>query len=286
MTKSQFLFLCLFPFVFPFSLSALEKNVPVSQTNYIRHLVDQERYYDAISETYRYYFFSVPKSPEKQQFMNMDLGQIYLAGKSYSLARNQFFIFINNHHPNDMTRLKALRSIAWSYEEESDFANSLHAWDSYYSASTDPKGLIKAFEMSIKLFREKDASDFIKQIKVFPAAVSNPQFNFLETKWSESKKLPLRNEIAVYFLSAIPGMGQIYTGKYRDGIISFLVQVGAGLLAYERWEAKDYVTSIIIGSTDLSWYTYNFTRGPEDLYQYNKKIEKKFQASFKIPIDL
>ncbi|GEM_PF-4581971 len=269
-------------FFIPFTILAAPTP---SQTNYINHLRSNHYFYDAITETYRYHFFSFPQTRESEKMLNFRLSEIYLQGGNNNLARNHLLSFLNQYKQNDTKGRIAQKYLALSYEREGDLANALHYWSTYAELYSDPMGTAKACEMSIKLLRKKETERFLKSLETRKQDIPAETYTTLNTQYTSSLKLPQRNETLAIVLAAIPGMSQIYCGKTKEGMIAFLVQVGAGFLTWERWNSGDKITSILIGMTDFSWYSYNFTRAKDDCFEYNRKIQRQFRTSFTIPID-
>lgn len=275
-------FFVFFLFCFAFSLSAQnflfqEKNIK----KYKNFLIENKDYYRAVTETYREYF---SKSKNTNQ-LNFELGQIYYLGKNYNLARNFFYMFLNNQNAIDSYTKKTKRFLVLSYCNDDDWRNALFELQDLnnYKLSDSEKisAGLKSVELYTKIFNLKRAKIELKNLDNL-ISTSNSNVKFLKGKIEEARKLPYKNKNLALLLAAIPGMNLIYCHKYSQGIIAFLTQTVAAGLSYYSFQRGDWVTGSIVASTDLGWYFYNFHRATDVLNKYNDTIKNQFQTSFSI----
>jgi hypothetical protein len=275
--KRTAFFLGCFLFLLP-SLSSAD------QKEYVQHLVSRGKFYDAITETYRLYFFSSSLDKNANARMDLDLSRIYLAGERFGLARYHSQRAIQTLEDNASLK-EGYRICALAFERENDLANAFHIWNTCGTLFPDSGAYAKACEMAIKLSRESDTLELLSKIRSRPEGISFAYLGLLEKKSRESASVPRRSEKLAFLFSFVPGLPQIYCGKTVEGLIAFFVQTGAGFLTWERWHSDDKVTSVILGLTTFTWYSYNFTRSQDDCQEFNRKSWLKFRSSFSLPVD-
>lgn len=256
----------------------------LGQKDYIQNLILKNRFYDAITETYRMYYFSSVLNKNSSANLDLDLSRIYLIGKEFGLAR-----FHSQRAIQSLTNRVSIRDgykiSALAYEGENDLANAFYSWNTLASLFPETGASAKACEMSIKLFRTSDTRDLLEKIRSNPDGISYTHLVFLEGKLKDSSMIPQRKESLAFLFSFIPGLSQVYCGKPVEGLIAFIVQTGAGFLTWERWQSDDKVTSVILGLTTFTWYSYNFTRSQDDCQEFNRKSQVRFRTSFSLPIE-
>ena len=81
-------------------------------------------------------------------------------------------------------------------------------------------------------------------------------------------------------LSAIiPGMGKVYSGRWKDGIISLLFVAGTGYQAYRAFNDKgiESVYGWIMGSLSLGFYIGNIYGSAKAARLYNTKQDQFYR---------
>ena len=59
-------------------------------------------------------------------------------------------------------------------------------------------------------------------------------------------------------LSLIPGLGRIYSGRYKDGILSFISLTLLSYSSYKKYKNDNYIGSSILGSFTFTFWLSDF----------------------------
>lgn len=108
-----------------------------------------------------------------------------------------------------------------------------------------------------------------------------PQFNaFTSLKEIEEKGLndKYKNSLLASGMSAlIPGIGKIYTNRWKDAIYSFLFVSAASYITYKSYENNGFSNStIIFGSIAASFYLANIYGTHKSAKHYNQQINHNY----------
>jgi len=123
--------------------------------------------------------------------------------------------------------------------------------------------------------------------------VTSPEYDVssLRHALDQLDTIDYRNPRIAGFLSALfPGAGQVYAGRWRDGVVSFLVNglfIGAMVTAVDRGHDE---TAVVLGFFELGFYTANIYNAVNDTHKENRyrwdrslaRIRSEFGAPFRI----
>lgn len=103
--------------------------------------------------------------------------------------------------------------------------------------------------------------------------------NNLVNLYNEAFTLKYKSRFLAGSLSAIiPGMGKVYTGRWKDGIISLLFVAGTGYQAYRAFNDKGFesVYGWIMGSLSLGFYLGNIYGSAKSARLYNTNQDQHY----------
>ena len=110
-----------------------------------------------------------------------------------------------------------------------------------------------------------DAGQPVYHVKEILAQLDRPQ-----------DQLPYKSPVVAGVLSIIPGGGYLYCGRYQDALISFLVNAGLGLAAYESFDKDLYALGGLVSVVNLGFYGGNIYGGISSAHKYNDRIYDAF----------
>jgi len=283
------------------SLSVLAKDTQpaftyssVTLSAYITNLIARADYYRAITETYRWHFLYNNRDEGKD--LERDLGWIYFKAGNYPVSRSEFFEYLNKGRPvgDDAEQVKFL--IARTYEKEKDFRNAYYQMEAVHfkaGSEEDYTARLKRLEYRVK-YPVTDRRmlapawfELTNSSRTNIAALKekySAELKLLDGKMNEAGHIRTKSPFVTGLCSVVPGLNMIYLGRYRQGLINFVAHAALIGLTWFEFDRKEYVGGIILGLTEISWYYYNFSNGFDQLRNYNKAQERRFQASFSLDI--
>ncbi|OGR26128.1 MAG: hypothetical protein A2277_08265 [Desulfobacterales bacterium RIFOXYA12_FULL_46_15] len=86
----------------------------------------------------------------------------------------------------------------------------------------------------------------------------------------EAKKAPHKNPRAAGFFSIIPGAGFLYCERYQDALVTFLLNTGLMLAAYEAYDKDNTALAGVIGFVETGFYMGNIYGAVSSAHKYNQ----------------
>ena len=87
-----------------------------------------------------------------------------------------------------------------------------------------------------------------------------------------AKKSPL----AAGLLSIIPGMGQLYCGRYHDALVSFFLNAALGWSAWELFENDNNALGSLVSLLEIGFYSGNISSAVTGAHKYNRRQNRHF----------
>jgi hypothetical protein len=78
-------------------------------------------------------------------------------------------------------------------------------------------------------------------------------------------------------------MNLVYCGKPERGLLNLTAQAGLGGIVTWAAVTERWPLVMVLSSTVISWYGYNFTAGRDACREYNEAVEKRFRSSWSLP---
>jgi tetratricopeptide (TPR) repeat protein len=85
-----------------------------------------------------------------------------------------------------------------------------------------------------------------------------------------AEKAPRKNPRAAGFFSIIPGGGFLYCERYQDALITFLLNAGLMLAAYEAYDNGNKALAGVIGFVETGFYMGNIYGAVSSAHKYNQ----------------
>lgn len=110
----------------------------------------------------------------------------------------------------------------------------------------------------------------------------------LSAELDREKSIKKKNPVAAGFLSILPGAGYLYCERYKDALISFLVNGGLIFAAYESFDNDNYALGGVISVVEMGFYTGNIYGSITSAHKYNRTKTRDFIENLKknMKIDL
>ncbi len=198
------------------------------QIQFIRKLFYEKRHFECIAETRRYLFYNPDVDENKKNALMFFITANYYLGAQYSRATK----IATEELPLNYTPGRIL--LSQSLKKSGHFDQSFRALENLAYPSSDPflryELLIRKADALIALGKYDEAAQEIElQEKFF----SSQNLRDFSSALSTFTKNPPRNAChAMLYSAVIPGAGQVYAGKYFDGLLSFAAVFLSGFGAW------------------------------------------------------
>ncbi len=254
-------------------------------------LFEQGDYYRSITEFKRYIFFGKNKlNKENAQF---SIGLNYLMGKDYDNARI-IFNKINNTPFHSQEKKAALKlADTYLYEEKSllkqhkyHWFNTLRFTDIYYNNYLkeyydNDKYRDEAY-MKLLLVNMMNLNRYNTFYLINNARITDSKYKLLLKKMNpmarKMDQIGKKSEFVATLLSVIiPGMGQIYAGEVKEGLIALVVNVTMGYAAYQTFIGYSQLLGVMIFQYELTYYFGNIINAQRAVEKYNENQKNLFR---------
>ncbi len=250
-----------------------EKNISASekQKHFIRKLFAEKRHFECIAETRRYLFNNSTIEENKKNALSYFIAANYYLGAQYSSAS----IIATKELPANNIQGRILLSQALKKSGNLDL--SYHAFDGL-AYPDDPflryELLIRKADALIALGKYNEAAREIESQEKF--FLSKKLMDFSSALSSFPKNSPRNVGSAILYSAIIPGAGQIYAGKYFDGILSFAAVFLSGFGTWYYHTKGDASVRNFFAVFTGVFYAGNIYGGYNSASAANRDALKKF----------
>lgn len=225
------------------------------------HLRLSGDFYRAITE-YKRVLFHWPEHPLASE-CRYRIGKSYLQGASYQEAIETLTPLIQHGLENEI-QTKARNSLAEALYLSHDF----QAADAVLATHVPQKPAM----IYSRTWCHLKARDLPSANALWPINQPSP-YDTIVPHLQSFQDLPHKKPTLSALLSAvIPGTGQFYTGRWRDGIVSFLVNglcIGAITAAIDE---EHYEAAALLGFFELGFYSANIYNAINNAHKYNRNV--------------
>jgi len=246
------------------------------QFQYALETMRQGEYSRAVTEFERFiHFFSKDKKIPRARYL---IGLCYLKAKSYESSRAAFETVYKRHHAEALGG-NALLLIGETYYQQGLSGEAGRYFkkviEAYPQASLANEARYRLGWTHLQADRWREASDVFKEVEerspLYPSAQD------LALSSLKGEELSFKEPAAAGALALIPGLGHVYTNRYKDALISFLVN---GLLIWATVEAFNEgheVLGGILGFVGLGFYSGNIYSAVSGAHKHNVKVKEDFR---------
>ena len=232
----------------------------------------------AVVEFERFIHF-FPKS-EKVPQARYYIGMAYVKGKQYEKAR-KVLNEVYESYPGKLIAGKALLLVGESYYEQG-------IWE---EAGTYFKRVIQEYPLpqlenlayyrlgwsQMQANRWLEASETFKQVEqgspLYPSALDLTEMSL------KGEQLSYKSPTTAGIMSIVPGLGHVYTKRYKDGMVAFLLN---GLTIWAAVEAFDEDLDVLGGllvALEVGWYSGSIYSAVNSAHKYNRKVRNDYRQS-------
>jgi len=255
---------------------------PQKLFDFATELYNSGDYYGAVLEYQRLLSF-YPNSSLTGEALFMS-GMGYLKAGREDDAAGIFDSYVSQYHENSKAQ-DALFCIAESYFTSNRYHTGiykLHEYKKMYNSEAIKDScdyLIGWGYLSQHLFKQGESAFYHLGLRQSEYKVKAQGLTVdLEKGNHLSGKSPL---VAGVLSAIIPGSGQMYAGRFYDGMVSFVLNASFLYLSAEGFRTGNNSTGLFFGVIELGWYSSNIYGAVNAANKYNKEIKAEFVKGLK-----
>jgi TolA-binding protein len=247
--------------------------------------LEESEYQRAVVEFERFiHFFPEDEKVPRARYL---IGICYLRGKRYETARRSLEEVYRAYYPKPVSG-KALFLIGESYfrqgfaEEAAGFFKKVI--ETYPQPELKNAAIYRLGWSRMQKDKWQEASKTFnlveKSSRLYPSAID------LSDKALMGEDLPYKSPTTAGVLAVIPGLGHVYTDRYKDGMVALLLN---GLTIWAAVEAFNQDLNVLGGvlvALELGWYSGNIYSAVNSAHKYNRKVRADFRRSLTDSLNL
>jgi hypothetical protein len=245
------------------------------QKEFIKGLYHQKKYFDCIAETRRLLAYR-PDIKDADQYAYFINANYFLGGQYKTVIEN-----LSKEKADNKLGVYSTILLSQSYLNLGHLDQSASALGGINYSLLDNSGAFELLTRKSVIYLKK--SEYKKNLdeidnykKLFP---EDKKIGSIARDISTYKELRSRSYAASVAMSAlIPGSGQIYSGRYVDGLITIIAVLAAGYGSYHFYKNDERPLSYTLGFFAALFYTGNLYGAYNSAINYNKAVESGFQA--------
>jgi TolA-binding protein len=246
------------------------------QFHYAEELMKREDYLPAVTEFERFvHFFPQDERVPRAKLL---IGTCYLNARAYEQARKALES-VNKAYPDKIEGGKALFMIGESYYREGVYDEAIYYFKRVLENSAYPElkdaALYRLGWSQMQLQQWRTASETFKGIE--PWSPLYPSAEELASKSIGGETLPYKDPTAAGLMAAaLPGLGHVYCGRYKDGMVAFLLNGVFIWAAIQAFNSDENVLGGILAFAEAGWYGGNIYSAVNSTHKYNRKVKEDY----------
>lgn len=250
------------------------------QFAFAENLFAEGDYYRAITEYKRVIFFNPENAlAEKSAFR---IGECYFKAKKWSEAIEALGSF-RLQYPRSQMAVEALYLEGLAEKELKRYDNSLSAFQIIINSQSGQFADKAIYQTALIHLDTGDWPGARKNFLLVPDNSSlSPSARIMAEGLEKSGSIPQKNPATAGFLAAVlPGAGHVYTERYRDAFMAFLLNGGFILAAVELFRNERYAAGGVVTFFEILWYSGNIYSAVGSAHKYNEREKTKFLDNLK-----
>ncbi|MFH2060718.1 MAG: tetratricopeptide repeat protein [Pseudomonadota bacterium] len=269
---------------------------PGMQYEYAQSLVEQKDYETAIVEFKRFVHF-FPDSEQKDQAVFFIAWCLYEQKKYHDAAKAFNQIIINSKEDDPL----AIQAYFYQSQAFMKLGNTGYAKIVLHNflKLTDDQDLKDKIYFNLAQIHLADAANAHEGslalagknlMKISEQGQKKYQTDQYLDLVTQADNLPHKEPGVAGLLSIVPGGGFLYCERYKDAFVTFLLNVGLMVAAYEAWDDGNEALAGVIGFVETGFYTGNIYGSISSAHKYNqaqtiKLLNQRFSISPRIDPD-
>nr|HID60091.1 tetratricopeptide repeat protein [Desulfobacterales bacterium] len=253
---------------------------PDRQFSFAETYFEKGQYFRAVSEYQRFIFF-FPKDPRVKLAL-FRIGMSYFKGKRFRQAIRSFRKVIDQY-PHAELAFKSWIKISESFLGLKKYDVALLNLSNLIKTTSKESIHDEAYYRMGWIYLER--GDWEKARISFDKISTDNKKKYrlrrLFEQMDKKKELKLKDPAAAGVLAIVPGAGHIYCERYRDALVSFMVNGILIFAAYEAFSKDQEALGGIISFVELGFYTGNIYSAITCAHKYNRNVQNRFLLHLK-----
>ena len=253
---------------------------PQQQFDFSQHLYDEGQYRRAAEEFQRFAFF-FPLDP-RQRTALLQAGRSFLHSGEIPLAMERFKD-LTQREPLDQPAIEAYFMLAECYLQISSPSQAVIQLNNIIALTADRQVHDRAYLRIGWIHLEQTDWSGARRAFGHISAARRTSYGIdkLDNLLNQATAIPHKNPTLAGALSIIPGAGQVYCGRYEDGLVALLVNTGLIWAATDAFNQEQYALGGLLSFVGLGFYTANIYGAVSSAHKYNRSQTQHFLEQLK-----
>ncbi|MEN6463803.1 MAG: tetratricopeptide repeat protein [Syntrophaceae bacterium] len=248
---------------------------PEKQFSFAESLFEQGDFFRAITEYKRFIFFYPEDELVEDSYFR--IGESYFHAGRWEETITSLDDFLNEFPESDLADA-ALFIRATAQKNLKRYDEALTSFDQIIKRGIEPYRDQAIYQSALVYVARNDWEKAKSVFSMMPG--SSPLYPAAKTFSSGLEKInevPSKSPVVAGTLAAVlPGSGHVYTERYRDAAIAFLLNGAFIWSAVELFRKDEYVTGGIVTFFELGWYSGNIYSAVSSAHKYNERSKGEY----------
>ena len=245
------------------------------QFDFAEYFLERKEYFRAIGAFKRFiYFFPYDHRIPQARFR---IGLAYFHSQNYRQAIKAFDVIIDTNE-DDKLVIDAHFMISECHTRQGEFGPAITSLNNLLRLTNDPYVIDKA--RYLIGWRYIDLGNWEKAINEFDRISTQSKarlrIDALTDSLNQADTIPQKDPSLAGVLAIIPGAGHIYTERYQDAMVAFVINAGLIWAGYEAFNRGNKALGGVITLVGLGFYSGNIYSAVNSAHKYNKTRKRQF----------
>jgi TolA-binding protein len=245
------------------------------QFDFAESLFQQGDFFRAITEYKRFIFFYPEDELVEDSLFR--IGESYFRAGRWEETISSVDNFLNEFPESDLTDA-ALFLKATAQRNLKRFDEALTSFSQIIKRGVEPYREQAIYQSAMVFVARNDWEKAKSTLSIMPE--SSPLYAAARTfsaGLERINEIPAKSPVVAGSLAAVlPGAGHVYTERYRDAAIAFLLNGAFIWSAVELFRKEEYVTGGIVTFFELGWYSGNIYSAVGSAHKYNERSKGEY----------
>ena len=270
--------------IMAFATSVLAETADLQQYRYAEQLFESGDYQAARREYKRLLFYQ--PDTEFTDVANYRIAQSYYYQNEPDRAERLFHEF-SAIHPNSPLRFQSQLMLGQLHFDAGEYSQARSSLFELLHASTEPEVVAAAHYLRgwcyIRTTDWNKAISELRQVNTSPMGVfrGKKASELADTLLAETPLPSKSPQVAGWLSTVVPGSGQLYAGKVKEGVLAAALSGAFIYLAVDAIRERRYIDCAGISLVGWQFYWGNRTSAQQLASEYNKHHELAFIETLK-----
>ena len=272
-TVTALIAICLFPaFSYANQTTVLDSD---RQFQFAEDLFQRGEYYRAIGEYERFIHF-FPES-EEVVLARYRIGLAYLKGERYEEAIEALTL-VARQYPESTYAVQAYLRMGEACAQLGRYDDAIMYLEKLMAMTPDQDIKDEAHYQCGWIYLKQESWDSAEACfnQISPENRARFRIEDLLKEFDKRGDLKRKNPTTAGLLAIVPGAGHLYCGRYRDAMLSFLVNGALILAAWEAFDNELYALGGLITVVEIGFYSGNIYSAVSSAHKYNREERNRF----------